>query len=658
MYRNPFINLALLIVILSAAFGHVAESSTLKESLDNFRKHLKGQSILNAEELITETELLEKNLHLLETDESLIIESLEVVELYEKKRGPLFISKATQNGMPRKTKSGLEIDYAFFALQQGLLDYAYTPQNIRKYWRTFQDAKFETSTYFPGKVAPPEDSSVTHPVRINASQHEAWGKPVSGNENPARRPTGCYLAPGSIVEVHVPASMVDQGYSIRVGAQSWDLKKKPIIKRLDRVSLVYPITEEKTWIANPLGGGIYIEVPYLANAGIVTVHIKNAVRSPFFSAKSFHKTSLREWQEIERKHLGPWADFESEKFMMQVPTNWIYALDDPAKLMEDWDKAMDAVSELFGHPLIRPKTVLYTQVDVTMRGSANFPGYPQSNYPYKPSKDEKGNAKHWMVRGPEYADWTVFHEVGHSESFTKFRGEVEAVVNLPHVAVMNKKFGYDLDTAFGSSVGGKKQLSLEHVAAMWMVTENFRNGKQMNHSNRPGDEMKYQHRGYAKYVEIANLFGWEALEAFWKSVHEDYMKGIEYETNRDPTDNRILRMSIAANADLTPLIHFWGIQPENPKALADEMRRAKLSPSREIFDRLNHYKAAIPMDNDAFRQHTKLVFPKGLGKPRSLLYGEGWYSVWLPKYNESHGEAAQAALQALIDSYYPNGRPR
>lgn len=658
MHRTPFINLGLFIVILSAAFGHVSESSQLKESLDQLSAHLTGQSTLTATELVAETDLLNKHLPSLGADESLVSDALGAVKLYETTRGPLFISKATKNGLPRKTKPGLEIDYAFFALQQGLLDHAYTAQNIRKHWRTFQGAKFETSTYFPGEVAPPENPSVIYPVPINASLPKAWGKPISGDGTPARRPTGCYLAPGSIVEVEVPASMVDTGFSIRVGAQSWDLKKKPIIKRLDRVSLVYPITEAKTWIANPLGGGIYIEVPHLANAGIVTVKIKNAVRSPFFSAKSSHMTSLRNWKETERKHLGPWADFESEKFMMQVPTNWIYALEDPVTLMENWDKAMDAISELFGHPLIRPKTVLYTQVDVIMRGTANFPGYPQSNYAYKPSKDEKGQAKHWMVRGPQYADWTVFHEIGHYERITKFRGEVEALVNLPTVAVLNKKFDVDLDTAFGISVGGKKQLSLDEVATMWTITENFRQGEEMNHSNRPGDEMKYQHRGYAKYVEIANLFGWEALEAFWKSVNIDYMNGIEYETNRDPVDSRILRLSQAANADLTPLIHFWGIQPENPKALVNEMRRARLSPSREIYDRLNHYKTVIPMDNDAFRKHTKIVFPKGLGKPKNLLFGEGWYSVWLPKYNKSHGESAQEALQAIIDTYFPNGRPR
>jgi hypothetical protein len=320
--------------------------------------------------------------------------------------------------------------------------------------------------------------------------------------------------------------------------------------------------------------------------------------------------------------------------------------------MQDWDKAMDGVSELFGYPLVRSKTVLYLQVDVALRGNANFPGYPQSNYPYDPHDPQKAPGNLWIVKGPQYGNWTVLHEVGHSQFFSKFKGETEAVVNLPHVAVMNRKFGMDLDSAFGDSVSGKKEISLDQAAIMWMVTENFRQGKPMDISNRPGDEVKYQHRGYGKYVEIANLFGWEALERFWHAENEGWQPGDPSPQNNDPTDDRILRLSKAAGADLTPLIHFWGIQPKDPNTLAEAIRNAGLKPSRKIHDRLQHYMSLIPMDNAEFRKHCDTIYPKGLGKPKNLLYGEGWYTVWLPKYNETHGQAAKVALEEIIDRYF------
>jgi hypothetical protein len=543
-----------------------------------------------------------------------------------------------------------------FAIQQGLIDYAFTPGNLKNFSQVLNGAVFKTSSYFPGAVDAPTDPTAVHEVSINALQPACRGIPVMDNEKPARRPTGCYLAPGSIAKVTVPRSMVKKGFSIRVGAHAWDLEKKPRIKRLDRVSIAYPVEEIHTYVANPLGGGIYIEVPYQADAGIVKVKIMNAVRSPFFSARSFDKTTLEQWRKTERHHPGPWADFESDKFMMQVPTTWISNYEDPITLMQDWDKSMDVVSELFGLPLVRPKTVLYLQVDVIFRGSANFPGYPQSNFRYNPDKAENGNSNHWLLKGPQSSGQTIFHELGHAHLFTKFRGEVEAVVNLPFVAVLNRGFGIDLDTAFGRSFG-KEYISLDQAAIMWMVTDNFRKGNPMDISNSQANEVRYQHRGYGKYVEIVHLFGWKVLGDFWHSVNLDYLKGIKYSRNSDPTDNRILRLSQKAGADLTPLIHFWGVQPENRTTLKKTMVKNGLKPSPLIYDQLIYYKTLIPMNKADFARHAKIVNPKGIRKGRSPLYGEGWYYTWLPKYEESHGVAAQAALQEIIDIYFPDGRP-
>jgi hypothetical protein len=222
--------------------------------------------------------------------------------------------------------------------------------------------------------------------------------------------------------------------------------------------------------------------------------------------------------------------------------------------------------------------------------------------------------------------------------------------------VLNRSFGIDLDTAFGRSFS-KPNVSLDQAAIMWMVADNFRKGKPMNISNSQANEVRYQHRGYGKYVETAGLFGWKALNDFWHSVNLDYLKGIEYRRNSDPTDSRILRMSKTAGADLRPLIHFWGIHPEDNDALKKTMDAEGLRPSPLIYDRLIHYITLIPMNNAEFAEHANIVNPKGIRQGRNPLYGEGWYYTWLPKYEESHGIAAQAALQEIIDTYFPDGRP-
>lgn len=631
--------------------------AAISSAMEDLRRHMDGTETLPAEGLKARGVVLAEHVAMVRESPKLLRQALELAAEYERAEGALFLNDATKGGFPRKAAGGLELERAIFILQQGIVDHAYTPENLKRYESVLDGVAFETANFFPGAVDAPVDSNAVREVTINASQPECWGIPIMDNETPARRPTGCYLAPGSVAEVVVPPALVGKGFSVRVGAHSWDLANKPKIVRLDRVSLVYPIKEPVTKIANPLGGGIYIEVPYKASADLVQVKIRNAVRSPFFSARSFDKTALEEWRNVERKHPGPWADFESDKFMMQVPTKWIYAFDDPVTLMKDWDTSMDMVSELFGLPLVRPKTMLYLQVDLTYRGSANFPGYPQSNFHYNPLEPEDGHSDHWLLKGPQSAGEIIFHELGHAHLFTKFRGETEAVVNLPYVAVLNRGFGVDLDTAFGRSFS-KPNVSLDQAAITWMVTENFRNGKAMDISNSPANEVRYQHRGYGKYVEIINLFGWEALQKFWHSVNLDHIKGIEYSRNSDPTDSRILRMSTHAGADLTPLIHFWGIQPEDGAALKQAMVDNGLQPSARIYDRLAYYKTVVPMSNEEFEAHAKTVNPKAIRSGKNPLYGEGWYYDWLSKYEKAHGEAAQATLQNIIDTYFPDGRPR
>jgi len=658
MRRNYCLLLGLSVALLPISFTQAKPGSRadLSTAMSRLAEHINETSTLDAIQIKQQTEIIRKNIDQIGKASDIISEALDLVGSYETTAGPLFMNRATRGGFPRKPAGGLELDRAMFAVQQGLIDHAFTPGNLKKFNDLLNGAAFKTSSYFPGAVDAPTDPTVVHEVRINASQPACWGIPVMDNDKPARRPTGCYLAPGSIAEVIVPRSMVGKGFSIRVGAHSWDLRRKPKVVRLDRVSIVYPIEEIQTAIANPLGGGIYIEVPYLADAGIVNVEVRNAARSPFFSARHFDKTTLEQWRTTERHHPGPWTDFESDKFMMQVPTKWIYNYDDPVTLMQDWDTSMDIVSELFGLPLVRPKTVLYLQVDVIFRGSANFPGYPQSNFRYNPNKAENGNSNHWLLKGPQSAGQTIFHELGHAHLFTKFRGEVEAVVNLPYVAVLNKGFGVDLDTAFGRSFS-KPYVSLDQAAVMWMVTDNFRNGKPMDISSSQRNEVRYQHRGYGKYVETAELFGWKALQDFWHSVNLDYLRGITYPRNSDPADSRILRMSKTAGADLRPLIHFWGIHPDDNDALGKAMDAEGLKSSPLIYDRLVHYKTLIPMNNAEFAAHARIVNPRGIRKGRNPLYGEGWYYTWLPKYEESHGAAAQAALQEIIDLYFPDGRP-
>ena len=85
-------------------------------------------------------------------------------------------------------------------------------------------------------------------------------------------------------------------------------------------------------------------------------------------------------------------------------------------------------------------------------------------------------------------------------------GETEAIVNILYAYVLNELVGLDFDTAFARSMGEVSGYSPNNSAIHWMVTPNFQSLTEMDYSNTEYDEMRYQHRGYAKYADIARLF--------------------------------------------------------------------------------------------------------------------------------------------------------
>ncbi len=644
----------------------MATETALLEAIGNLKNHILQINALTSSEIIANHSTITANYSALGSSATIIEDAFELISIFETEVGPLFVTNNTKNGIERnpQQQSGLELERAMLTIQQGIIDFAYTQDNLVNNQNLFANTKFNTSSYFPGAVTPPTDATAAFEAKVNCRFKLPWGtKPFYTIQNEgtadALRPTGYYLAPGSLATITVPTNLVNKGFKIRVGAHAWDLKNKPTIKRMDRVSILYPITSQITTIANPLGGGIYIQVPPESDEGIASIYLTNVVASPFFSAKSFQQTSISEWQAIQRNNPGPWADFESDKVMFQVPSSWIRDFEDPESLIKEWDQAMNSITDMQGRPNYSDKHLNYMQVDVIFRGEAFFPGYPFSNYTYNPLSNNVP-ANTYFLQGPiNFSNSEVhFHELGHQTAITKFDGEIEAIVNFLYVAVQNKVYGIDIDTAFKNSFSKELNIELDDAAETRIVTENFRQGLPRDITNSELNEVRYQHRGYAHYAEIVKLFGWCALENFWYSESVDFENGIVYDVNWPNQDDRILRMSKAAGVDLRPMLHFYGIHPNNPVALNQAIQQENLPPSLSIYNRLEYYKNIVPMNNAEFMAHALERFPGGLGNGSdSPNYGRGWYFAWSSMYNEYHGLSAQQALQNIINLYYPSGAP-
>ena len=643
------------------------DSAVFAAALVKIKGHLDGTAVMTAAQLQEQNDRITQTTYTLADNKTNITRAFDVLNAYEfKEKGPFFINAKTKEGFPNHPSKpdGFEIDRAVMAIQQSIFDFAYTPASLASYRDTLAGLKFNSSDWFPGAVKSPPLPNTVYTAKINGTVVKDVGIRSAFSQHYARRPTGYYLAAGTVAKITVPASIPKDGtFKIRVGANVHDKYIKSTIVRPFRVSNQFPIVSEVTEIANPYGGGIYIDVPYLATAGAsVDIKIQNAVPAPFFQATALKSTTLDEWQKVQRNNPAPWADIMSDKAMFTVPTKWIYAYNDPVTLMKDWDNRIDTISAMTGKQKVRNNQVLYALVDTSLYGDGFGIGYPTGNNGYDPAAKTDGNSKHWfLVPGSSQLKFgaSEFHELGHADLFTGFGGEGEAAVNLLYIAIKNNLYKENIDEALGESMGRHKELGREVAAVNWMVTPNFRAGAAMDITNSEKNEVRYQERGYAKYVEVAALFGWDKLEAFWAEENRVAVPG------KDPsieTDSRILRMSIAAKVDLTPLIHFWGVQPNNPAALKAAISTAGLQPSALIFDRLKVYQGLIPMNNAAFKTHAAVFLNKPAtsinGTNKSSDYGEGWYAFWLNIYgNNNEGQNAQAAMNNILSKYFPNGRP-
>ena len=640
-----------------------ADAPAFAAALAKIKSHLKDEAALTTDQINQQASQLAQTMYTLVDTEATLAEAVGILALYEAKEGVFFVGAKTKGSFPNTPGASdtFALSRAVFALQQAIFDLAYKPDMFAKYAALLGKTKFNTSSFYPGSVKAPADPSKTYTAKINASMPKNVGVPTAFSSTPARRPTGYYLAAGDVATITVPQSMVNKSFTIQVGAHKQDKNGSNPVKRFFRISNQFPITSTVTKVANPFGGGIYINTPYLADAGIVNIQINNAVPAPFFAATAHNTTTLADWLATQRNNPAPWADFESDKFLMQVPSNFINKYADPVTLMADWDKRMDAVSQLIGQPLVRNNAILYIQPDTDIMFSGYGIGYPAINNPYNPADPVDGNKKVWYLE-PGKVFWpTEFHELGHAQLFSNFPGEGEAAVNLLSAAISSKVYGDDIDLAFAKSFDNATNINREQAALNWMVTPNFRAGKAMDISNTTKDEVRYQHRGWAKYIEIAALFGWSALEDFYKE--ENRVADLVTKPASDGlsgVDSRIFRLSKSAGADLTALVHFWGVQPTDNAKLSLAMTSAGLKPSALVYDRLVKYQSIIPIDNAAFKVHAATFMNRpvaSITQGPSPDYGEGWYFVWLNQYNATHGQEAQAAMAAIIAKYFPAGRP-
>jgi len=543
--------------------------------------HVDGSKSLTRGELAVAAGEFSAKGFLLGTAEKFYTAALDLVDAYELYHGPLFINASTKNGFARENSNDdLYLERIIVDVQQTVLDRVYSgttsdttagsqaPFDLPdvpsgRYW--------QTASYFPGYVDPPDDPAVEHRIQIVAKNAAIWppNRRSCFDRDPLIRATGLYLVPGGIATIRVSNEIANFDgtslFEVRVGSNDSNLKYHNFYRRMDRVTSSFPIVTSETTVASPLGGGIYIRVPYLADEGTIEIRISGAVvQAPIFSKSNLRTTTRNEWENTLRNAPGPMADFETDKFLMQVPSSWMakHGFDHLTNLAISRDAAMDGINYFIGmESSERNDYVWYLQPDFQIRSAGGYGvGYPQVNRNFRSGPDgivdtHDPSGEKLYLEDPHYL-WDVgYHELGHCTIPSFYRGEGEALVNLIYAYVSNVVAGVDFDTAFMKSFNSQARFTPDRTAVDWMIRANFREGNEMSYSNDENDEFRYQQKGYARYADIARLFGWEVLHNFWRQEHLDDAEGVESPGwELDKVDSRTLRLSIAAGFDLRPLI--------------------------------------------------------------------------------------------------------
>ncbi len=634
------------------------QCAILLTALNELQGHINGTAPLSATELISIRGYFELFSACLAESEAMILLGKSVVESFDGEVGALFTTPNTLNGFYKDPAviPGFELEQAMASLQQGIFDHVFSPETYEDYPQQINDWKFNSCYAFPGYVDPPSDPSVSNSVLIRANFKDPDGMNPYFNINNdetdhALRPTGLYLSPGSIATVTVPPNLVGQDYYIRVGSHEWDLGVKNRFMRLDRISKKFSIESTTVTVFNPFGGAISILVPYEADAGIVEISVNNAVESPFFSLKSFD-TTLDFNAELDKP--GPWAVFETDNVMFTIPSHSIVPGEfDLKQAMLDWDAALQGLNSIMGRQIITDKHNMYMIPDRTIRFNTYSIGYPMSNTPLNYS-DVPGPA--YFINGSGPDDKINFHESGHARAMSMFPGEGEALVNFPYIIAMNYGLNEDLDVAVSNSYG-TNTFNVDKTATHRMVSNTF--GTERDIGGSTTNEVRYQHRGYGHYTEIVNMLGWCPIRNFWRQEFIDFENGIDHGLNNQDIDGRIKRLSVAAQADLRPLFHVFGILPQDAVALQDSLTMAGIQPSLTVYNRLQAYFDLIPENNAAYVDFALSLYPDLYidGPGHNPDYGVGWHYQKSLTYNAAEAQQRIDILQSIVDLYFPNGEP-
>lgn len=592
------------------------------------------------------------------------------IATYESLYEPIFKSQTEVNinELPEET----QLQYL---LQQTLHDYYFTKENIKK--DSFDPYIFEDSKIWPGTVssiAPRQTVSIKLDGTYNTND-----KFHLNGQTEVIRMTGYYAAPGEIITVTIPIENINSQLKVVIGSSEFDVEGREI-NRFARVTKKYTLNEVSTKIASPFGGPIYFRVPDKSNLGMVSISLSNVVKMPFFSIKSGSETSLAEYQKDLADNYVKWVDWESDNFMTTITrpmANLVQnELNSPTTILLKWNETFKVFNEVAGRPSerIRAEYIRFDRMNPvggTWSG-ASYPMFLYHNDPMDPLDAAKnshvinvGFGGENVYKQGEYGyggeHYIILHEMGHLYQMPTLPDETESNVNFPAAAIYNLVFNEPIDASLEYSI--QQRLNREESVMDWFISPNFRSGKEMHYKDRSfnlggldwtGNELMYQSRGHAKYIEIAALFGWDAVGKINKYYYDlglDTSVSPDIKAHYPERDPFMLQASKSAGINLLPLFHIWGMIPSSD--IIEEL--STLEYPQEIKNRILQYRSIVPRNKAAFVSYYNTMRAKNKNPGGNKIRWESMVSSGFgdyPEYNEQVANQIITQIDLILCKYY------
>ncbi|MES2476907.1 MAG: M60 family metallopeptidase [Verrucomicrobiota bacterium] len=348
--------------------------------------------------------------------------------------------------------------------------------------------------------------------------------------------TGLYAAPGEEIQVTLPVEARNLGLAVRIGCHTDRLWHLDAWKRVPEISRSFPLQDATSSVSNPFGGLIYLVVSSHAPQHQVEVRISGAVEAPRFV---LGKTTVEDWKNRVRHGPAPWAELETQKVILSVPSAKIRQLDNPDELMALWDRILDAEADLASIPRERrrPERIV---PDVQISA-----GYMHSGYPIMTWLD--GSVEHSLsTEKLSQGSWGHFHELGHNHQQPDwtFDGTGEVTCNLFSLYVM--------ETVCGQAPGSGHE-ALDPAAVAKRLTTYL-----TSEGDRFAQWKSDPFLALTMYDQLRVGFGWDTF----KKVFAEYRALPASEHPRSDDDRRdqwLVRFSRAAGHNLGPFFEAWGV---------------------------------------------------------------------------------------------------